>query len=158
MKRFILVASFLTVSVASQAQEAWIELLRSDIRTEKVALITAAMGLTDAQSTVFWPVYREYELELSKLGDKKLAIIKEYAEQYHTLTDEQAKGLMDRNFKVQEDQLKLRKKYFKNLQKVIPASLAARAVQLENQVGRLIDIQIASELPLVEQAKEAVEP
>jgi hypothetical protein len=131
------------------AQDDFIELLRQDLKTQKVAIITEAMEFNEAESNTFWPVYRNYDFELSKLGDDRLSIIKDYADNYENMTNEKAKELMDRSIKNQESVLKLRKKYFKEFQKILPVIKAARFMQVENQIGLLINLQIASELPLV---------
>lgn len=67
------------IAAVGYAQEAYIELLRSDIRAKKVAIITEVMQFADAQARAFWPVYREYDLELSKIGDARVELIKDYA-------------------------------------------------------------------------------
>jgi hypothetical protein len=149
---------FAIVAIPAQAQEDAMELLRSDLRANKLSIVTSAMGLTAEQHGLFWPVYKEYEAELAKIGDDKIAIIEEYVASYSDMGDEQAKALMDRAFKVEDRTIKLRKKYFKNLQKVLPASVAARAVQLENQIGRLIDAQIGSQLPLAGMGASVTDP
>jgi hypothetical protein len=59
--------------------DSYVELLRSDIRTEKQAILTQVMQFSDEQASVFWPIYREYDLELSKYADRRLALIKDYA-------------------------------------------------------------------------------
>ena len=46
---------------------AYAELLRSDLRTQKVAIITEVVGFTEAEDKAFWPIYREYDLEMAKL-------------------------------------------------------------------------------------------
>ena len=48
---------------------AYAELLRADVRAQKVAIITEVMGFTDKEDEAFWPIYREYDLEMAKLGD-----------------------------------------------------------------------------------------
>ena len=72
---------------------AYAELLRSDVRAEKVAILTEVMEFTEAEDKVFWPIYREYETELAKINDDRIALIKEYALGYETLTDATADGL-----------------------------------------------------------------
>ena len=72
---------------------AYAELLRSDVRTQKVAIITEVMGFTEAEDTAFWPIYREYDAEMSKLGDERVALIAEYAKNYAQMTDEVADKL-----------------------------------------------------------------
>ena len=37
------------------------------------------MQFTEAEDAKFWPVYREYETELAKINDDRMALIKEYA-------------------------------------------------------------------------------
>ena len=60
---------------------AYAELLRSDLRAQKIAIITEVMEFTEAEDAKFWPVYREYETELAKINDDRIALIKEYAAQ-----------------------------------------------------------------------------
>ncbi len=66
---------------------AYAELLRSDVRAQKVAIITEVMGLTEAEDAAFWPIYREYDLEMARLGDERMALIAEYARSYAQMTD-----------------------------------------------------------------------
>ena len=61
---------------------AYAELLRSDVRAQKVAIITEVMGFTEAEDKAFWPIYREYDVEMAKLGDERVAMIAEYAGNY----------------------------------------------------------------------------
>ena len=73
--------------------QAYVELLRSNVQTAKTEVLTETMQLNDAQSTKFWPIYREYNVKLQALNDKKLAGIKLYAKEYDTITDAQADQL-----------------------------------------------------------------
>jgi len=148
----------LLMSTSAQGQDydvdAYIEMLRSDVKTEKIAIITEVMDFTEEESSAFWPMYREYELDFSKLGDQRIALIKDYAAHYNEMTDEKAKELISTSIKLQEKRLSLQKKYFKSFQKVLPTIKAAKLIQLENQINLLIDLQIAAELPLIKEAHE----
>src|SRR5205823_5935492 len=79
-----------------------IELLRKDIRSGKKQLLAANLKLTDDQATKFWPVYDQYTAELTKIGDQKTALLKEYAEQWGTISDEQASSLIKRSLSLDE--------------------------------------------------------
>jgi hypothetical protein len=149
MKKLLLVLVFVFVSAVGYSQEAYIELLRSDVKAKKVAIITEVMQFTEDEAKAFWPVYREYELDLAKLGDARLALIKDYAENYESLTDEKAKDLVNEVFKFEGKRTKLKKKYFKKLDRVLPSKTVAKFFQLENQILLLIDLQIASNLPMI---------
>jgi hypothetical protein len=72
---------------------AYAELLRSDVRTQKVAILTELMEFSDDENTAFWPLYREYETEMARLGDQRVALIAEYAASYSKMTDEIAAKL-----------------------------------------------------------------
>jgi hypothetical protein len=149
MKKLLFVMVFVLATTVGYAQDAYIELLRSDVKTKKVAIITEAMQFTNEEAKAFWPVYREYEFELTKIGDGRLELIKDYAQNYETMTDEKAKELVDRALKLEGKRTKLKKKYFKKFDKVLSSKTAAKFFQLENQINLLIDLQIASELPLI---------
>ena len=136
----------------AQAQDvnSFVELLRKDVKAEKTAVITMVMEFTDAESEIFWPIYREYEFEAEKLMDTRLVLIREYADSYESMTNDIAKDLMNRALKAQEKRLKLDKKYWKTFSKKLNPITAARFMQVNGQINDLIDLQIASELPLVE--------
>ena len=137
-------------SAQSQAPEAYLELLRSDIRTSKVEILTEALALSEPQGKAFWPIYREYDTALATLGDRKIAMIKAFAETHGSITDEQATLFAKDWFALQSDRLKLRKRYFDKVSKAVSPLVAAQFIQLENVIGMLIDIQVAAELPLMQ--------
>jgi hypothetical protein len=145
-----------TVAVALPREEgrernlrAYTELMRRDIRTQKVALITELMQFTEQQDTAFWPIYREYETELSRVYDIKLQLIESYAERYATLTDTQADELVAKWFEAESRRGTLRQKYYAALKKAITPLVAARALQIEHQLDLIVDLQTAAELPVI---------
>jgi len=146
----VLAALALVPTADVQAQgEPFVELLRQDLQTDKVMLMTAAMDLTSDQGEIFWPIYREFQTELSKIGDSRIQLIKDYAENYESMTEDKAQDLAKTSFGIQEKQLKLMKKTHKKIAKEIGPIVAARFVQAEGQMQLLINLQIASEMPLI---------
>ena len=151
MRKLIwLVALVAMPSLVQAQQDAYVELLRSDVKTQRVAIITEVMQFSDSASALFWPIYREYEYEATKIGDDMLALIKDYAANYDSLSEEMAKDLAKRSLKIGDDRLKLRKKYFKRVEKALGSVTAAKFLQIENQIALLIDLQIAHSLPLIQ--------
>ena len=150
MKKLLIAAALLTVSSAAHGQDGYIELLRSDIRTEKIAIITEVMELSGEQSESFWAVFKEYDHEMSKVNDLRVALIKNYAENFENITDKKAQDLVTQWFDFQDKRMTLRKKYFKEFQIVLPAATAAKFLQLDHQLSLLIDLQIAAQIPLIE--------
>lgn len=150
--RFVALLCLLVTASAAFAQgsiDSYIELLRSDLQTQKKALITEAMQFTDDEAKAFWPMYREYELEGSKLMDRRVAGLKDYAANYETMTDKKADELIKGSFALQTDRISLREKYYKKATKLISVKKAALWAQVEAQIQSLIDAKIAAELPLL---------
>jgi len=102
-------------------------LLRRDIRSIKKQLVAANLTLTDSEATKFWQVYEEYSADTGKINDTRTAIIKEYADEYGTLTDDQADNLIRRWLDTDIEQTKLRQRYVDGKQRPSFKSTAASA-------------------------------
>jgi hypothetical protein len=133
----------------AQAQE--VELMRKDIRSIRKQLIAANLKLTDAQATKFWPVYNEYIAELVKINNTKYDLIKEFFNSYGSLTDEQADGMTKRLLALDVSVAELRQKYQANFRAVLPAKETATFFQLDRRIAMMIDVQLASSIPLVQE-------
>jgi len=129
---------------------AYSELLRSDLRSQKVSIITEMMEFTEAEDAKFWPVYREYEAELAKINDDRLKLIKEYAGSYESLTDAVADRLAKGALDLEGRRQQLKASYYEKFKAALSAKTAAKFLQVENQLLLLLDLQIASSLPIVQ--------
>ena len=127
----------------------FVELARADIKTQKALIMAENLPMTDDEAVEFWPLHRDYETELSKLNDQKLALIQRYAETYKSMTDKQATELAKGSFDIEEKKTDLKRKYFKKFSKVMPATKAARFFQIENQLNMVLELQVAASLPLI---------
>ena len=148
-KPLILLFVVLTAGVSLYSQESYSELLRADLKAEKVAIVTENMELTDAQSRVFWPIYRKYDAELTIFNDQRFALINDYADNYDKMTDAKADTLTKQVFSLMGKRLKLQEKYYKEFAKALNPVLAAKFMQIERQINALVDLQISSEIPLI---------
>lgn len=137
-------------AAAESMSESDFELMRSDIRTKKAAMIAERMKFTDQEAAGFWPVYRQYEADLAAINDKKVSIMKEYVSRHQSLNDTQAKQLVEDVFDVDQKTLDLRRKCFAALQKTLPAKTIVRWLQLERRLQLLVDAQLAKDLPGIE--------
>jgi hypothetical protein len=127
---------------------AYAELLRSDVRAQKIAIITEVMGFTQAEDAAFWPIYREYDLEMAKLGDERVAMIEEYSRNYAQLTDAMADKLASHALDLESRRQAVKMKYYERVKKALSPRTALRALQVEHQLLLIIDLQIASALPV----------
>ena len=133
-----------TVNMTDQDQ-----LLISQIQTDKRAVVLKTMNLTDAQVKVFTPIYDQYQAEMKKLLQRNSDLVNKYAATYETLTDAEAKKLLDEAFKLRIDRTETLRKYARKMEKVLPATKVLRFVQIENKLTALLDWQAAQLIPLV---------
>jgi len=129
--------------------DAVVEALRKDVRAGKADVLGKTMELDSDQAAAFWPVYKEYEAELEALGNERLAIIQDLAEHFDTLNDAKAKGLIERQLAFEGKRLALTKKCADKLMSVLPAKTVARFLQVESRLNKLVDLSVASQIPLV---------
>ncbi len=129
---------------------AYAELLRSDVRAQKVAIITEVMGFTEAEDKAFWPIYREYDLEMAKLGDERVAMIAEYASNYSKLTDAMAETLASKALDLEARRQAVKAKCYERLKVALSPRTALRFLQVEHQLLLVIDLQISASLPIVQ--------
>jgi len=148
-KALILLFVVLTVGASLYSQEAYLELVRADLKTQHVALVTANMGLTDAQSQTFWPIYRKYDAEMTVINDGVIAMIKDYAANYDKMTDVKAAELLKGTLSVMDKRLKLLSKTCDELSKALGPVMAGRFMQIERQITAAVDLQISSQIPLI---------
>lgn len=156
----VLTIAFTAASTAAFAQretatgvevERDLDLLRRDLRAEKKQLIALNVSLTETEATKFWPVYDEYAGEMAKINDEFYAVIKDYAANQKTLTDAQASSMINRWADIQVRQAQTRQKYIPIIEKVIPARKAALFFQVDRRLYALMDLQVASQIPLIAQ-------
>jgi hypothetical protein len=126
-----------------------ISMLRKDLRSQRKQLIAANMNLTGDEAEKFWPIYDQYVGELVQINNAKYDLIKQYVQNSGNLTADQADGSVKKWLGVDESVAQLRMKYFPTFRKVLSAQNTALFYQLDRRVQLMIDLQLASQLPLI---------
>lgn len=126
-----------------------LELLRRDLRAEKKKIIAMSVPLTATEATTFWPVYDTYAEEMRKHHDEFYFVIKDYAAKQKTLTDADAIRMIAQWTDIQVRLAQTRRKYVPLFEKVIPGKKAAHFFQIDSRLYALMELQTASEVPLV---------
>jgi hypothetical protein len=136
----------------SQNIQAYIALLRGDVRQQKAEMVGVVMQLSAADAAKFWPIYEEYDTELTKLNDQRVANIQEYARTYDQMTDQTADELIQKALSFRKQRSELLAKYYERVRQALGGIEAARFIQVEDQLLLIIDLQIDSLLPVVGQS------
>jgi hypothetical protein len=127
----------------------YIILLRKNVSAEKAVLLGGVMQFDAEDAAKFWPIYRDYDAELNKLNDLRVANIQEYVRTYTEMTDEKADELIKRAMTYQQQRDELLARYYERVKQELGAITAARFVQVEHQLLTIIDLKIDSSLPVV---------
>ena len=130
-----------------------IQMLREDIRSQRKQITAANMTLTADEATKFWPIYDQYIQETIKINDDRWAMIKEYAANYNTITDQQAQEHMKRSVAIDQQFTALRAKYVSIFQKIVSTKKTAQWYQIDRRFDLLINLQLAALIPIVDPNK-----
>jgi len=128
---------------------AYIELLRTDVKKFKSQIMGEVMELDAGESAKFWPIYKEFEAEYAILGDQIVALVRNYADHYDKMTDAVADQLGNQALTVEQQRNVLKKKYYDRVKAELGAITATRFIQVQNQLERIVDLQVAAELPVI---------
>ena len=125
-----------------------IALLRRDLRAMKMQVIGQNMSLSEEEGQKFWPIYNHYVKDLQLVNDKKYGLLKQYAEMWGTMTDQDAL-IYVRNWLETDGQAQaLRLKYVPVVSQVLPGRKAATFFQVDRRLNMMIDLQLFSQIPL----------
>lgn len=139
-----------TSALAQDPADQDIKLFRKDLRSQRKQIVAANMVLSDKEAEQFWPLFEQYTQELVTKQDQKYALLKEYAQDYTTMTDDQAEKYIHGRAAVEQGMLQVRLKYFPLFRKVLSGKSTAMFFQLDWRLGLIMDLQLASQTPLIE--------
>ena len=128
------------------------EILRQKIKADKKLVVAQNLSLTDAEGTAFWPVYDAYQKDLQAINQRLAAAILAYAAAYNKgpVTNETAKTLLDEALAIDEAEAKLKSTSVPKILAALPATKAARYIQIENKIRAAVRYELAAGIPLVE--------
>ena len=131
-----------------------LELLRKDLRAKRKQLIAANLRLTDAEAERFWPICEMYIKELVTINDRKFALIQEYAENYGKMTSDQSLLFIRQWLDSDILSTQLRQKYVPIVGKVLDGKKTATFFQLDRRIAMMIELQVSSQMPLVQDQQQ----
>lgn len=143
---------FVSPVVAQDKPADDMQILRDKIKADKKLLVAANMDLTEAEAKGFWPVYEEYQKDLTSINQRIGKLIESYAADYraNTLTDEKAKGLAEELVAIEHIDGALQQSYVKKLEMVLPPKKVLRYLQIENKIRAAVKYELAGSIPVIQ--------
>jgi len=128
------------------------EILRQKLKADKKLLVAQNLTLTDAEGTAFWPVYDAYQNDLQAINQRMTAVIRAYADAYNKgpIANDVAKKLLDEVLAIDEAEAKLKSSSAPKIIAALPATKAARYIQIENKIRAVVRYDLAAGIPLIE--------
>jgi hypothetical protein len=144
------VAALIALPAIAQAQQRdLVEMLRGDVQAVKTQVLTEALQLPDSTAERFWPVYRQYSTDLAVILDGRLAVLRDWSTNYDSLTGQRATEIARRVLDYEKQRIELIQRYRDRVARAAGPLAAARFVQVEMLINKLLDVQIAMQLPLI---------
>ena len=141
------------ITVAAQDKPADnMQIVLEKTRADKKLFVAENMQLTEAEAKAFWPVYEQYQDELFLLRARTAKLIKDYAEGYEKMTNDNAKKLLDELMIIEGLGPKLRQAYLPKFRKALPEMKVVRYYQIENKIYAVLLYELARNIPLVKTA------
>jgi Spy/CpxP family protein refolding chaperone len=152
MTAFALVAALATPAFAQTAATTNMDILRQKVKADKKLLVAQNLSLTDAEAAAFWPVYDAYQKELQPINDRMAATIMAYAKAYNAgpVTNDTAKMLIDQSAAIDAAEASLKTSSQAKILAALPATKAARYIQIENKIRAMIRYELAANIPFVQ--------
>jgi hypothetical protein len=125
-----------------------VQLLISQIQSDKRAIVLRTLDLTDAQVALFTPVYDSYQAEMKGIMERSAAVLDKFAANYGSMTDEAAGEILKEWLKLRDDRNANIRKHAKKLERDLPATKVLQWVQVENKLNTLLDMQAAEVVPI----------
>ena len=149
----VMVAALVGLAIPVGAQDKPadnMQILREKIKADKKLMVATNIELTESEAKGFWPVYEEYQKDLTAINQRIGKLIESYAADYraNSLTDDKAKKLVDELVAIEQAEAGLKTTYVPKLSKVLPLKKVARYLQIENKVRALVKYELASSIPL----------
>ena len=147
-----LVAGLASAAMAQTTGTTNMDILRQKIKADKKLVVAENLQLTDAEGAAFWPVYDAYQKDLQQVNQRLTAVILAYANAYNKgpVGNDVAKKLLDEALAVDDAEAKMKSSYAPKILAALPATKAARYIQIENKIRALIRYELAAGIPLVD--------
>jgi hypothetical protein len=149
---FAIAACLAAPAMAQTTGTTNMDILRQKIKADKKLVVAENLMLTDAEGKVFWPVYDAYQKDLQAINQRMASAILAYADAYKKgpIANDFAKKLLDEVMAIDEAEVKLKAAAVPKILAALPATKAARYVQIENKIRAAVRYELAAGIPLIE--------
>jgi hypothetical protein len=153
MKKITLLIFALTIAIASYSQTAKeeVDFIQAAFGMEKKAIVANYVHPAELQKDAFWKLYDEYEIARKENAKKRIQLLQQYAQQYSTMTEEQADAWTKEVIKLSATTDKLIATYYNKIKKVTSPIVATQFYQIEGYILTAIRLEILDRVPFIKE-------
>jgi hypothetical protein len=126
------------------------QILVEKLRADKKLLVAKTLELTESEAKAFWPIYESFQDGRSKLAERLIKGIREYAEKYGKISDEETKKLRIEYLAIKFGELRLMESYLPKFEEVLPEKKVFRYFHLERKIEGELEALLGQVLPLIQ--------
>ncbi|HCI57931.1 MAG: hypothetical protein JST71_07155 [Bacteroidetes bacterium] len=104
---------------------------REKAEAMKIGFITNRLNLTQDEAKKFWPVYNQFQDELSSLRQKRRGNRRDARQDFDQLSDKETEKVVDDEILFRQSELDILKKYHAQFKQVLPIKKVAMLYQAE---------------------------
>ncbi len=154
MKKGLLAIIIMVFTMGAYAQTAEeVDLVQAAFGIEKKEIVMNFVKPSEEQKAAFMEVYNDYETERKELGKVRIELLKQYADQWENMTNEQADEWIKKVMALGLKRDKLIKKYYNKVKSVTNAKVATQFYQIEAYILTTIRYSILEAIPFVDEKK-----
>jgi hypothetical protein len=142
------IVSIVVPAASAQTVKETLDITRQAVETQRRILVSGALPLTDTEAKGFWPLYDDYERQRRPIDERANRLVADFVASAASLSDEQAKAMLDEALEVDEGRLKLRREFVGRMGKVIPPRKLVRFFQIESKLDAVVRADISKQIPL----------
>jgi hypothetical protein len=152
MKKYILIISalFLASFAYTQSNKEEVDLMQAALGMDKKTVVADFVKPSPTQKDAFWKLYDEYEKQRKDLGKQRIELLKQYANQYQTMTGEQADAWTKKVIELQKKTDGLIGTYYTKVKAISDGLVATQFYQIENFILAAIRAELVQNVPFVQ--------
>jgi len=156
MKKLFITAAISLAASGLFAQSTYkedVDAIQAIFGKEKKELVASLITLTPEESSKFWPVYDQYEVERKQIGKERIDLINEVASAFKEMTPEKADAVTKKSMAISIKNDKLLEKYYNSMKKAVGAETAMEFYQAELYLLTEIKAALMEQIPLYSEVK-----
>ncbi|MFN2303336.1 MAG: hypothetical protein ACK2TV_06340 [Anaerolineales bacterium] len=119
------------------------------IKNKRKIFIEEIMELTPQEKEKFWPIYDEFESELSKIRIKRIELELKFIRNHENLSNAEALAMLKQRWRLDSDELKFKQAYADKFMQVFPGRKVVRFYQAEHKFDTAAIAGLYGNLPMI---------